>query len=166
MNLKIGSDNSISISSVLDDAGNAITDATVKVSIGSLVVDLVLPWDAGRSAYYGQVGDDVAFVQGTIYVLTLEIDKGTDHFEDTYEVIVGDPLSRYLTYKEFRTRWGAENIRVASNKDNSSATDPDLVAVQRALSYADAWLHNLLRGGVYEVPLNFGDEDVDPVVRE
>lgn len=76
-----------------------------------------------------------------------------------------DPTSIYMTWAQFKNFWGLKNIVVASNKDNTSTTLPNLQAVQDAFDYASGEIHKIMRGGIWKIPLTFLDALDATIVR-
>lgn len=64
------------------------------------------------------------------------------------------PSCAYLTYEMLIVHFGAKNVRIASNKDNTNA-DPDYDAIQDALDHAVEEINSELLGGPYVIPLDF-----------
>lgn len=133
---------------VVVDAGEEMS----RVSVGRYEYTFTVP-ESDLSYEYGVewVYDGDTFSQE----LTLSTDTATY------------PSCDYLTWDQLKTRWGIKNLTTASNKDNRS-TDPDYAAVQMAMDLAVDTIHNILRGGIYAVPLDFGPagDVVSPTVTE
>lgn len=69
------------------------------------------------------------------------------------------PTSPWFTYSDFVRKYGVKNVMVATNKDKLSnpnaATVPDFILLQDAFDSGFEEVCDLLRGGVWKVPLDF-----------
>lgn len=134
---------------------DADTDLGSPISIG--IVEL----GSGEYGFSGTVPD------GTIYVLffrsgdTSVSDSVVVPFDPNFRYGVesssppsGDATSPYFTLQQFYNRWGEKNVRIASNKDNTTLT-PNYDAIQDSFDYAASELTRAFMGGIYAVPLDF-----------
>jgi hypothetical protein len=66
--------------------------------------------------------------------------------------------SPFFTTQQFLDRWGEKNVRIASNKDNTSAVI-NYDALQGSFDYATSEIYQAFRGGLYAIPLDFTPND-------
>lgn len=103
--------------------------------------------------------DDPAEGLSYVYRYRVSLPNGQ---QMTYQGILNAgnlPQSPWFTYGLFLKKYGFKNVKIASNKDSTqnplAASTPDYELIQEAFDSAFEEVCDNLRGGVYQVPLDF-----------